>query len=131
MATPGKWPMGDKQAPAYLTRQPSRWVRNVILAMLAAGLALLVWNWKSLREETMVGAAFGARTGCVCRYVSQLPLKSCEGDLKVAGLGRVAGFVSLSEDAETRTIRAGIPLLGHQSATFDDKTGCQLQAWDD
>ncbi|WP_174523862.1 hypothetical protein [Novosphingobium naphthalenivorans] len=131
MATPGKWPMGDKQAAPYRTRQPSRWLRNLILLVIVAALAILGWRWNSLREEALVGAAYGARVGCVCRYVSQRPLKSCEGDLKMAGLGRVAGLVSLSDDPETKTVRAGVPLLAHQSATFDEKTGCQLEPWDE
>jgi hypothetical protein len=122
--------VGDKQAAPYRTRQPSRWLRNLILTALMLAAAMLAWNWKPLREEALTGAAYGARVGCVCRYVSQRSLKSCEGDLKVAGLGRVAGLVSLSDDPATRTVRAGIPLLARQSATFDAKGGCQLEPWE-
>ncbi|MEJ2408254.1 MAG: hypothetical protein P8Y48_02685 [Novosphingobium sp.] len=123
--------MGDKQAAPYRTHQPSRWLRNLILLAIVAALAVLGWNWTRLREEALVGSAYGARVGCVCRYISQRPLKSCEGDLKVAGLGRVAGLVSLSDDAETKTVRAGVPLLARQSATYSAKTGCQLEPWDE
>lgn len=131
MATPGKWRMGDKQSGPYLTRQPSRWLRNLLILALLAGLALLGWRWNSLRGEALAGAAYGARVGCVCRYVSQRPLKSCESDLDVAELGRVTAMISLSDDPETKTVTAGVPLLAHQSATFDNKTGCQLEPWND
>jgi hypothetical protein len=131
MATPGNWRTGDKNAASYPTRQPARWRRNLVLLVLVGAGGTLVWSWQDLREKALVGSAYGARVGCVCRYVSQRPLESCEGDLDVAGLGRMAGLLSLSEDDETRTITAGVPLLMHQSATFDEKTGCQLQPWDD
>ncbi|MCJ2179834.1 hypothetical protein [Novosphingobium album (ex Hu et al. 2023)] len=116
---------------SYRTRQPSRWLRNLILLTIVAALALLGWNWRGLHEKALVGAAYGARVGCVCRYVSQRPFKSCEGDLKAAGLGRVAGLVSLSDDPATKTVSAGLPLLAHQSAVFSEKTGCQLEPWDE
>ncbi|MCT2401227.1 hypothetical protein [Novosphingobium mangrovi (ex Huang et al. 2023)] len=131
MATPGKWRTGDKSAASYPTRQPTRWLRNLVLLVLVLAVAALAWSWKDLRERALVGSAYGARVGCVCRYVSQRPLKSCEGDLDVAGLGRVAGLASLSEDEETKTITAGIPLLAHQKATFDERNGCLLEPWDD
>lgn len=131
MATPGKWRTGDKRVSSYLTRQPSRWLRNLVLLALILAVAAVAWSWRSLREQALVGAAYGARVGCVCRYVSQRSLGSCQGDIRVAGLGRVAGLVSLSEDAARRTVRAGVPLLAHQSATFDEKTGCLLEPWQD
>lgn len=129
MATLRKRQAGDNHLAPYLTRQPARWGRNLVLLVLALALAALVWTWASLREQALVGAAYGARVGCVCRFVSQRSLKSCEGDLKVAGLGRVARFVSLSEDAANRTVKAGVPFLANQSATFDERAGCLAEPW--
>lgn len=136
MATPGKWRAGDNpaaggRASPYATRQPSRWLRNSVLLALIVTVVALAASWKSLREQALVGAAYGARVGCVCHFVSQRSLNSCEGDLKVAGLGRVAGLVSLSADDQAQTVKAGIPLLASQSATFGPKTGCQLEPWDE
>lgn len=131
MATPGKSRTGDNPSGAYPTRQPTRWARNLLILLLIAGVAALAWSWRGLRERALVGSAYGARVGCVCRYVSNRSLDSCEGDIAVAGLGRVASLVSLSENEETKTITAGIPLLMHQRATFDAKTGCQLEPWQD
>ena len=125
MATPGKSRTGDNPSQSYPTRQPSRWARNLVIVLLIAG------SWHGLRERALVGSAYGARVGCVCRYVSNRSLDSCEGDIAVAGLGRIASLVSLSENDETKTITAGIPMLMHQSATFDAKTGCQLEPWQD
>lgn len=129
MATPTKPQAGDNPAVLYPTRQPSRWRRNLFLWALLAIVLALAWTWQSLRQHALVGSAYGARVGCVCRFVSQRPLKSCEGDLKAAGLGRVAGLVSLSEDASTRTIKAGVPFLASQSASLDPSAGCLLEPW--
>lgn len=132
MATAGNSGAGDKAtAGAYPTRQPARWKRNLlVLALLAIG-GWLVWAWQGLREEALVGAAYGARVGCVCRFVSQRPLAACQGDLKIAGLNGIAARVSLSEDADKRSITGSVPLLARQSADFRPERGCQLEPWQD
>jgi hypothetical protein len=135
MATGGKSAAGDKgvrgAARAYPTRQPGHWKRNLALLVLLALAAALAWTWRGLREEALVGTAYGARVGCVCRFVSQRPLATCEGDLKVAGLQGAGRWVSLSEDAERHLIRASVPLLAAQSADFSPYRGCQLEPWQD
>lgn len=134
MATPTKRHAGDKRGGsgaqvAYPTRQPSRWLRNGLLLAALVLLATLGWAWKSLRDDALIAAAHGAQAGCACRFISQRPLATCEADLDAAGLGRVAGLISLSEDAGKRAVRAGVPLLGSQSARFDPRAGCLLQPW--
>lgn len=131
MAISGQSGPGDNggTGTVYPTRQPSRWKRNLILLLVVALVLWLGWMWRSLREEALVGAAFGARVGCVCRFVSQRPLDTCTGDLKVAGLTGAARWVSLSEDAEKHAIRASVPLLAQQSADFDPRRGCRLEPW--
>jgi hypothetical protein len=134
MATPRERQAGDKrEAPPtpgpYLTRQPRRWFRNIALLTALAVAAVLAWTWKGLRDDALVAAAYGAQHGCACRYVSRRPLQICEADLDAAGLGRVAGLLSLSEDPGSRTVTAGVPLLGSQTATFDGRGACMLEAW--
>ncbi|EIZ79054.1 hypothetical protein WSK_2241 [Novosphingobium sp. Rr 2-17] len=129
MATRFPHGAGDKAASA--SGQPSRWKRNLLILVLLALGAWLGWAWQGLREEAMAGAAYGARVGCVCRYVSQRTIGSCEGDLKAAELRGAARLVSLSENPATRTVRASVPLLASQSADFRPERGCQLEAWRD
>jgi len=139
MAMPGKFRIGDKHGKAaaplapggHATRQPSRWLRNSVILGLLAVLALLGWTWNDLSKRALVGSAYAARIGCVCRFVSERSLKSCEGDLAIAPIGRVESMVSLSEDAKARTVSAGIPLLASQTAKFDPEHGCQLSPWDE
>ncbi|MFS0848981.1 hypothetical protein AB3M93_05835 [Novosphingobium panipatense] len=132
MATSGHSGAGDKAAGAsYPLRQPSRWKRNLLLLLLLVLALWLAWTWRGLREEARVGTALGARLGCVCRFVSQRPLESCEGDLKVTGLQGAGRWVSLAEDAPSRTIKASVPLLASQSADFEPSRGCRLEPWQD
>lgn len=139
MATPVKLPFGDKlrQGRDRAARrraqrpngQPSRRLPYSVIAVLAVAGGMLAWNWGDMRERTRIGASYSARIGCVCRYVSNRDLDACEADLAVAPLPGLAGKVSLSEDAEARSVSAGLPLLGHQTARFDPAHGCQLEPW--
>lgn len=134
MATAGKSGAGDKvTAPEgmYPARQPSRWKRNLALVALVALAGSLAFAWQGMREEALAGAAYGAHAGCVCRFVSQRPIAACEADLKVAGLGGIAGMVSLSEDASSRTVTGAVPLFARQSADYREGRGCQLEPWRD
>jgi len=138
MATSGRTGSGDKARAGARdgardggasSRQPSRWRRNLALLLVVVLGAWLAIAWRGLREEALVGTAYGARVGCVCRFVSARPLANCEGALKVAGLTGMGRLVSLSEDAATRTVRASVPLLASQSADFRAERGCQLEPW--
>jgi hypothetical protein len=106
-------------------------VRNIVLLVLAVAGTALAFSWSGLREEARIDTAYGARIGCVCRYVSNRSLDSCKGDIAVAGLGRTASLMHLSDDGETKTVSASVPLIASQSATYDSDRGCQLEPWDD
>lgn len=112
-------------------RQPSRWKRNAILLVLLAAGAALAFSWGDLREEARISTAYGARVACTCRFVSNRSLESCEGDIAVARLGRTASLMRLSENSDTKTVRASVPLLAGESATYAKGSGCQLEPWDD
>lgn len=136
MATPTNRQAGDKPGPVftagpYLTRQPSRWRRNVMLLVALAVAAALVWTWTGLRRQALVASAYAASTGCTCRFVSRRSLASCEGDIKGADVGPMARLVSLSDNPAARTVTAGVPLLAGQTATFDAQGGCVLEPWGD
>lgn len=112
-------------------RQPSRWKRNLALLVLAAAGGVLAFSWNGLSEEARIGTAYGAQVGCACRFVSNRPLASCRGDIAVAALGRTAGLMRLSEDADARTVSASVPLLWSETATYEPGRGCLLEPWAD
>lgn len=114
---------------AYPVRQPSRWLRNLVLIALVMLALLLAFSWRGLRQEAMVSTSYGAQVACACRFVSRQELGTCKSRVALAGLGRTASLLSLSEDAETRTVTASVPLLASQTASFAPDRGCQLEAW--
>ncbi|WP_156839699.1 hypothetical protein [Novosphingobium aquimarinum] len=108
----------------YREGRPSRAPRILIAVVLLVAVAGLAWAVTSYRAQARYEAARAARLACVCRYVSGLPLEACE-----ARMG--GGSLSLSQDPEQRSVTAGYPLMPHQSATYSDGPGCQLQPWDE
>ncbi|HKT85962.1 MAG TPA: hypothetical protein VJQ77_07755 [Novosphingobium sp.] len=112
-------------------RQPSRWKRNLVLLVLALAAAALAFSWNGLRDRARITAAYGARVGCACRYVSDRPLESCRGDIAVAGLGRTASLMRLSQDAGAKAVSASVPLLWSETATYAQGRGCLLEPWAD
>ena len=102
-----------------LTRRLAPWV-----ALLTA--ALIAWFWRPMHDHAQASAAYAARTGCSCHYVAGRALSDCRDDLP-AGMG----FVSLAEDAESRSVTARVPLLSRHTATFLDGQGCVLERWAD
>jgi hypothetical protein len=121
MATAGTYRVGD--------RPFSRWLRYALLLAALALVVLLGMAWPGLRGQAVVATSFAARTGCICRFVSERDLGSCKGNLAAAGLGRVAGLVLLSEDAQSHSVKASVPFLASQTATFSPDRGCQLEPW--
>ena len=96
-----------------------------VYALAALGLIavlLLAWNWSALRAQAQVGAGFGARVTCSCRYVEGRSLGSCRGD-KEPGMA----LVMLSDDPEARTVKAGVPLLASRTARYRQGWGCLLE----
>ncbi|XJJ66949.1 hypothetical protein WBP07_16060 [Novosphingobium sp. BL-8A] len=110
-------------------RQPSPWLRNILLLAALALLIALAFAWPGLREQARISTSYAAQSGCACRFISGRELGSCKADLKVAELGRTTGLVMLSEDTQSHAVKASVPLLASQTATFAPDRGCQLEAW--
>lgn len=69
-----------------------------------------------------IGARFGAKEGCSCRFVAELPEEACEGWLQVA-----KGAPRMRVDAETQRSRASIFGLTRARAHYvNDREGCIL-----
>lgn len=91
---------------------------NILVVVL---LALLAWNWSALRGRAQVGAGFGARIACSCRYVEGRPLDSCRADMDPG-----MALVTLSDEPEAPAVRASVPLLATRRAHYRPGWGCLL-----
>ncbi|EQB10078.1 hypothetical protein L288_04845 [Sphingobium quisquiliarum P25] len=97
-----------------------KWI--FVLAAIAVVLAgLLAWKWGDLRARAEVGAGYGARVACACRYVEGRTMDSCRTD-KEPGMA----LVTLADRPESRSVRASVPLLASRSAQYRPGWGCLL-----
>lgn len=93
------------------------------LAVLAGTVA---WFYREpIAGYTTTGTAYGARTACSCRYVAGRPLGDCEKDFEPG-----MELVLLSDDPQTKTVTASVPLLASATARYRDGFGCVLEPWD-
>jgi len=118
MATANTAPKGNP----VLRRR--RWPKVVLaIAVLAA---LVAWYYRDVVvDRAVTGTAYGARVACSCRFIGGRDLKDCEKDFEPG-----MGLVSLSEDAEAKSVTASVPLLASQTATFKEGYGCVLEKWE-
>ncbi|WP_242125780.1 hypothetical protein [Sphingobium sp. Sx8-8] len=99
----------------------SRWIYAGAAAATAV-ILLFAWNFSALRAHAQVGAAFGARITCSCRYVEGRSMDSCRGD-KEPGMWAV----SLKDLPESQSVSAAVPLLASRTAHYRAGWGCLLE----
>lgn len=96
-----------------------QWMIRGGLLAVAALLAALAWYWSALAARARVGAAYGARITCSCRYVEGRDMGSCAKD-KEPGMA----LVRLSDDPDARSVSASVPMLASARAQFRPGWGC-------
>lgn len=96
----------------------------VVLALLA--IAGAIWaNRAEVSGYADVGTSYAARVACSCRFVAGRSLEDCEKD-KLGGME----LVSLSDDAEARSVTATFPLVTSTTATYREGYGCVLEPYE-
>jgi hypothetical protein len=106
------------------SRRRGRWPRvALVLVLLLAGAG--AYYGPGLRDQAVAGTAYGARVACSCRFVGGRGLEDCRKDFEPG-----MGMVSLSEDAEARSVTASVPLIASQTASFREGYGCVLEKWE-
>lgn len=106
------------------SRSPARrWRLWLVLALIVLA-ALLAAFWQPLTGFARVGAAYGARVGCSCRYAGGRSLSDCAKDFEPG-----MELVSLSEDRQAHSVTARFPLLGGATAIYHEGWGCVLEPY--
>nr|WP_231735440.1 hypothetical protein [Novosphingobium sp. CCH12-A3] len=100
------------------------WRWRALLIALALLLAVLATFWTAIRGYATTGASYGARVACSCRFVGGRELSDCRKDFEPG-----MELVSLSEDAEAKSVTARFALLFSQTATYRKGPGCVLEPW--
>ena len=112
MASPAPSPNRQPRRP-----RRARWLL-IGLALIAALLALF---WTPLNGYAKVGAAYGARVACSCRYLGGRSIGDCRKDFEPG-----MELVMLSEDAKAKSVTARFPLLASETARYRQGEGCRL-----
>ena len=97
------------------------WTAGVLVALLALWAAF----GSAALGYARAGAAYGARVACSCRYVAGRGLDDCAKD-KVPEME----LVTLSEDADAKSVTARMLIFASDTATYREGWGCVLERWD-
>lgn len=106
-------------------RSSSRIGLWLLLIVGAAIAAAIYFNRTPIAGYASVGTSYAARVACSCRFVSGRSLEDCEKD-KLGGME----LVTLSENAEAKSVTARFPLVTSNTATLREGYGCVLEEWE-
>ena len=93
----------------------------VIISVAAGGAYAYARSQKPLLN---LGVGYAARVACGCHYIGNRPMSDCRKDFEPG-----MELIMLSNDPETKTVTAYVPLLTSRSARFDPLLGCQVETF--
>ncbi|WP_324262056.1 hypothetical protein U4960_02600 [Altererythrobacter sp. H2] len=110
------------------TAKPAKSRRpGIILAGVAILLLGTAWYFRApMTGYAGVSTAYAARVACSCRHAGGRDLEDCAKD-KLAGME----LVTLTEDAEAKSVTARFPLISSDTASWREGYGCVLEPWED
>jgi hypothetical protein len=98
----------------------TRWHYLICFGLLLLA-ALLAWKWTQWQARAAVGAAYGARITCSCRYVEGRSAASCTGDTEPG-----MEIVSIADHPESRSVTGSVPMMASRTARYRPGFGCLL-----
>ncbi len=100
---------GSKRKPALI----------VIAVVLFIALAWFAYNYRGIKGQAELAAAYGAHITCSCRYIAGRELNNCKRDFE-PGMDMLA----VTDDPENKRITASIPFLAKAIAERRGAYGC-------
>ncbi len=112
------------------TAKPSKTSAFSILLRIAGlvaigAIAVSAFFGEAIAGYSSAGTGYAAKTSCSCRYVAGRDLDACYADF-TQGMWPIW----LSEDQDTQTVTARIPMIESADATFRDGYGCVLEPYE-
>jgi hypothetical protein len=89
------------------------------IALLALAALWLVFNLGALKGNAKLGAGYASHLACSCRYIEGRDLNSCLSDFEPG-----MELVTVTDNPETKTITASVPLLAKAMAQRRGTNGC-------
>lgn len=111
-------------APSLTIAPKRRWRLRVVLGGLAVLGATATMMWPALRNYALTGTSYGARVACSCRFAGGRSISDCRKDFEPG-----MALVSLSENADAKSVTARYAMMFGQTATYREGWGCVLEPW--
>ncbi len=99
----------------------NRLIRAAAIVLGAALLGFVVWKWSGWRARAQIGAGYGARMTCSCRYVEGRDARSCAQDSEPG-----MWIVAIADAPGEKAVRASVPLMAKRTARYRPGWGCLL-----
>jgi hypothetical protein len=84
-------------------------------------IALLAYNYNSIKGQLNVGTAYAARVACSCHYVGGRNIEDCRKDFEPG-----MELIGLSVDDERKRVSASALLIESATAEFREGWGCVM-----
>ncbi|MFM6853528.1 MAG: hypothetical protein ACKOUM_05545 [Sphingopyxis sp.] len=90
-----------------------------IIAVVA--IAYTIWAYPAWKAQARLGAAYGARVACSCRFVQGRDMASCTTDFEPG-----MESVSVEEFPDDKAVVASVTMLARRRAQLHGASGCLL-----
>lgn len=89
------------------------------LGVFALAILWLIFNFGDIKGNAKLGAGYASHVVCSCRYIEGRDMNSCRTDFEPG-----MELVSVTDNSETKTITASVPLLAKTMAQSRGANGC-------
>lgn len=104
-------------------RVGSALLKLLLIMALAAAVAAFFFG-TAIAGFGEAGTGYAAKAACSCRHIAGRDMDSCQDDLMPN-----MWAIWLTEDVDTMSVTATVPLIASTEATYQDGPGCVLEPW--